>query len=293
MNWSQRAVVAWLVACATWVHAEAPVLQQEGEVTQVAVPGVERWVMGEYEVFALSDKRFVMDAHQLSKLPQQDWGKAIGQALQRDPSFKSVNAYALKRGSAVILINAGRGARQGEGLGWVADNLKAVGISPDEVKAIFLTSMHADHVTGLVDEAEQRVFKHAQVFATTEAMAHWLADYSYVHAPDGQKLNFAATITSVMPYVKAGKLKPLDEGLALWPGMKAIPLSSGAPGGVGYLIESGGHQLMLMGDAAASVAERRKAWRLASRQKWRVADAMAPFPGDVGAPSVRKTSSYR
>ncbi|MDX9843681.1 MAG: MBL fold metallo-hydrolase [Aquabacterium sp.] len=245
----------------------------------VQVPGVERHQLGEVEVFALSDKRFLIDATRFAKLPQSEWPQAMAQSFKSDPGLQGVTAYAIRWGSTVVLINAGRGARQGDDLGQVAENLKSAGISSDEVSAVFLTSLHADQVSGLLGRDEQRQFKNAQLYASQEAMVHWLADHHYVQAPDEQKVSFATTITSVMPYVKSGKLQPVETGVSMVPGLSVVSLPGGTPGTVGYLIESGGHKLLITGDGTASKADRRRALTQAAKQRWLVADGYVPFPG--------------
>lgn len=245
----------------------------------VQVPGIERHQLGEVEVFALSDKRFLIDATRFANLPQSEWPQAMAQSFKSDPELKGVTAYAIRRGGTVVLVNAGRGARQGDDLGQVTENLKAVGISPDEVSAVFLTSLHADQVSGLLDRDEQRQFKNAQLYASQEAMVHWLADHHYVQAPDEQKVSFATTITSVMPYVKSGKLQPAKTGVSKMPGLSVLSLPGGTPGTVGYLIEAGGHKLLITGDGTASKADHRRILNQAAKQRWLVADGYAPFPG--------------
>lgn len=245
----------------------------------VRVPGVERHQMGEVEVFALSDKRFFIDAARFANLPQSDWSQVMAKSFQTDPGLKGVTAYAIRHGNTVVLVNAGRGGRQGDDLGQVAENLKSVGISPDEVSAVFLTSLHADMVSGLLGRDEQRQFKNAQLYASPAAMRHWLADHNYVQAPDEQKVDFAASITSLMPYVKSGKLQSAETGVSLVRGMTVLPLAAGTPGSVGYLIESGGQKLLITGDATASDRDRRRNLTLAAKQGWIVADSHAPFPG--------------
>ncbi len=158
--------------------------------------------------------------------PQSEWPQALAQAFKSDPGLKGVTAYAIRKGGTVVLVNAGRGVRQGDDLGQVAENLKAAGISPDEVSAVFLTNMHADQVGGLLGSDAQRQFKNAQLYASQEAMVHWLADHHYVQAPDAQKVSFATTITSVMPYVRSGKLQPVETGVSLVPGLSVLPLSA-------------------------------------------------------------------
>lgn len=245
----------------------------------VQIPGAERRQVGELEVFALSDKRFVIDATRLAKLPQSEWTQALAQSFKTDPGLKCVTAYAIRKGSTVVLVNAGRGVRQGGDLGQVTENLKAAGISPDEVSAVFLTSLHADQVSGLLGNDEQRQFKNAQLYASPEAMVHWLADHHYVQAPDEQKVAFATTITSVMPYVKSGKLQAAETGVSLVPGLSVLPLAGGTPGSVGYLIDAGGQKLLITGDGTASITDHRRNLSQAAKQRWMVADGYAPFPG--------------
>ena len=239
---SQLTAAMAMFACAPLLHtspAQASPSLPAPKLVQVL--GVERHQMGDIDVFALSDKRFVIDATRFAHLAESEWPQTMAQSFKSDPGLKGVTAYAIRHGGTVVLVNADRGSRQGDELGQVAEHLKAVGISPDEVSAVFLTSLHADQVGGLLGQGEQRQFKNAQLYASQEAMVHWLADHHYVQAPDDQKVAFATTITSVMPYVKSGRLQPAETGVSLVPGLSILPLSGGTPGSVGYLIESGGH----------------------------------------------------
>lgn len=277
---SQLTAAMAMFACAPLLHTSPAQASPSLPAPKlVQVPGVERHQLGDVEVFALSDKRFVIDASRFAHLAESEWPQAMAQSFKSDPGLKGVTAYAIRHGGTVVLVNAGRGSRQGDDLGQVAEHLKAVGISPDEVSAVFLTSLHADQVGGLLGQDEQRQFKNAQLYASQEAMVHWLADHHYVQAPDDQKVAFATTITSVMPYVKSGRLQPAETGVSLVPGLSILPLSGGTPGSVGYLIESGGHRLLITGDRTASKADRRRALTQAAKQRWLVADGYAPFPG--------------
>lgn len=278
----QKAVAPWAGAWAVAVGAclvwAGPVMAAEPRWVQV--PGVQRLLLGEVEVFALSDKRFVIDVQRLSGMAQQDWPAALARSFKTDPALRGVTAYALRKGARVVLIDAGRGAREGEDFGQVAENLKQAGIAPDEVSAVFLTNLHADRVGGLLDAASQRQFKNARLFASPQAMRHWLTDHHYVRAPDAQKVAFATTITSVMGYVKSGRLKPVDEGVSLMPGLSVLPVPGQAPGSVAYLIESQGQALLIVGDrAATSDAAWRKTLAAAARRNRIVAASHWPFPG--------------
>ena len=142
-----------------------------GDAPVVSLRDIKKiYQMGDVEVFALSDKRFVIDATRFAHLAESEWPQAMAQSFKSDPGLKGVAAYAIRHGGTVVLVNAGRGSRQGDDLGQVAEHLKAVGISPDKVSAVFLTSLHADQVGGLLGQDEQRQFKNAQLYASQEAM---------------------------------------------------------------------------------------------------------------------------
>src|SRR6266513_3066867 len=85
-----------------------------------------------------------MDAAEIARLA----GKKPGEALHI-----SVNAFLLERAGEWALVDTGSGNTMGPTLGNLPDNLRALGVAPEQIGTIFLTHLHPDHSNGLVDDA--------------------------------------------------------------------------------------------------------------------------------------------
>ena len=82
----------------------------------------------------------------------------------------SVNAYAIRSGDALFLIDTGSGDTMGPTCGRLFDSLKAANIDPVDVQAIMLTHVHPDHSNGLIDlETGERMFPNAVLLSPAAA----------------------------------------------------------------------------------------------------------------------------
>ena len=71
-----------------------------------------------------------------------------------------------------ILIDAGLGENSG---GTLSRQLKKLGVKPDEIDAVCLTHLHADHIGGLIKDG-QPVFPNAALFLSVEEFNAWSDD---------------------------------------------------------------------------------------------------------------------
>jgi glyoxylase-like metal-dependent hydrolase (beta-lactamase superfamily II) len=62
----------------------------------------------------------------------------------------------------------------GPTLGKLPQNLRAIGVAPDEIDILLLTHLHPDHSLGLVDEAGRAVFPNAELVVHEIEAAFWL-----------------------------------------------------------------------------------------------------------------------
>ncbi len=62
----------------------------------------------------------------------------------------AVNAYLINAGGKLILVDAGAAKAFGPTLGFIGDQLRAAGYSPEQVDVVLLTHLHADHVAGIL-----------------------------------------------------------------------------------------------------------------------------------------------
>ena len=61
-------------------------------------------------------------------------------------------------------------------LGKLPDNLRAGGLSPQDVTHIVLTHLHPDHANGLVDDAGHAVYPNAEIVVLAREHDFWMSD---------------------------------------------------------------------------------------------------------------------
>src|SRR5262249_39194762 len=150
-------------------------------------------------------------------------------------------------GAKLILIDAGAGSLLGPSTGYLLSNLRASGYLPEQVDEIYLTHLHADHVGGLMADA-QRAFPNAIVRVDKRESDYWLSEANMRAAPEDAKRFFQAATISLTPYMQAGKLLAFEGNTELTPGVHAQTAYGHTPGHTMYMIESRGEKLLLWGD---------------------------------------------
>jgi glyoxylase-like metal-dependent hydrolase (beta-lactamase superfamily II) len=281
------------------VASLAPVAFAAGAPPQVQTqsPGYYRIMVGSDEVTALSDGVAPRDPAKIMSKPDE-----IRQALANDheaaPVDLSINAFLINTGQRLILVDTGAGELFGPTSGHVVDNIRAAGYKPEQIDAILLTHIHADHSGGLT-VGGRRVFPNAVVYVDKRDPDFWLnADTE--KANPARATTFKQSQQTVNPYVAAGKLKKFDGATTLFPGIRSVPAYGHTPGHSGYMIESGGQKLLLWGDtvhlaevqfadpdvtidydvdADKAIASRKQFFADAAKQGYLVGGAHISFPG--------------
>ena len=90
----------------------------------------------------------------------------------------TVSTFLLKVNGEYILFDAGLGDMGGQ----MRKRLSELGISPDEIKLIYLTHFHGDHIGGLITAGENgqvsKVFANADIYASQTEYDAWMNDIS-------------------------------------------------------------------------------------------------------------------
>jgi glyoxylase-like metal-dependent hydrolase (beta-lactamase superfamily II) len=225
----------------------APAAWAAAPLAATQAPGFYRFMLGAFEITALSDGTVDLPVDQLLKQAPGTTVQALHAAYLDAPLETSVNAYLINTGSRLVLVDAGAGALFGPTLGKLAANLKASGYRPEDVDDVILTHLHPDHVGGLAEGAG-RVFPNAVVHVEKHEADFWLSKANLDAAPSDSKGFFQGAAASVGPYTAAGKVVPFEGRRELVPGVTALASSGHTVGHTSYLIESGGRKLLLVGD---------------------------------------------
>ncbi|WP_370655025.1 MBL fold metallo-hydrolase [Hydrogenophaga sp.] len=278
----------------------APLAHAGAPMVKTSAPGYYRMMLGDFEITALSDGTVDLPVDKL--LTNTQPGKvttALNQSFLKAPLETSVNAYLINTGDKLVLVDTGASGLFGPTLGKLQANLKAAGYQPEQVDAVVITHMHADHVGGLM-AGDQRAFPNATVHADQHDADFWLSQANMDKAPADAKGFFQGAMASLNPYVAAGKFKPFNGNTELVPGIKAMASPGHTPGHSTYVVESKGQKLVLWGDlmhvaavqfanpavtiafdtdSKAAAAQRQKAYADAAKNGYWVAAAHLSFPG--------------
>lgn len=218
------------------------------------VPGYYRMALGNLEITALYDGYVDLDAKLLLGASKAEVQRLLASKfLAGDKVQTAVNAYLINAGGKLILVDAGAAKAFGPTLGFIGEQLRAAGYSPDKVDVVLLTHLHADHVAGVLDAAGQPLFPNAEIRVAQTEADFWLSEANAAKAPDGFKPFFEIARKSVAPYQAAGKFKPFTGEVDLG-GIKAVASNGHTPGHTSYLVESAGQHLLILGDAVHSHA---------------------------------------
>lgn len=292
--------LAFALAAATILLPAAPALA-EAPAVRTQVPGFYRLAVGEVEVTALYDGFIDLDTKILSNASPAEVQRLLtrmflgGQKVQT-----AVNAFLVNAGGKLILVDTGAAKAFGPTLGFIGDNLKAAGYSPEQVDVVLLTHLHADHAAGLLGADGKPLFPNAEVRVAQADNDFWLSEEIAAKAPDGFKPFFKLAREAAAPYQAAGRWKPFSGEVELASGIKAVDAHGHTPGHTAYMIESKGQRLLIVGDAVHShavqfarpevaiefdsdkkqaVAARKRLFARAAKEKLALAGMHLPFPG--------------
>jgi len=262
------------------------------------IPGVYHRRVGDITVTALSDGTLVRTPEILRDIAVADVERLFAEAF-RPGMIISVNAFLIRGGGRLALMETGSGNYLGTSAGHLLVHLAAAGVSPAEIETVLLTHMHPDHSAGLTDLATgRRNFPNAELVVHENEPRHWNDDAAMARGTEREKkLFFQQAREQMAPYRDRMRLFRAGE---VFPGVTAIPAHGHTPGHTAFLIASGKEQLLIWGDTvhvpevqvprpdvtvlldtdpAAAAASRRRIFDMAATDRLPVTGMHLHFPG--------------
>lgn len=234
----------------------------------------------------------------------------------KDGVQTSVNAFLVRQGDQISLIDAGTAHCFGDAfgsLGHIVENLKAAGVQPEEVNNVIVTHLHPDHACGITNEKGEPNFPNATVITSQEEADFWLNNDNLKNFSEPHMSQFFRQAQeAVAPYQASGKFKTFAKGESPVAGIDSLDEFGHTPGMSGYLVSSGDNRLLLWGDVVHSHSvqlkdpsitievdvnreqarqSRERILALAAQDKLWIGAAHFPFPG-IGH-IVKDGSGYR
>lgn len=208
-------------------------------------PGFYRRRVGEMIVTALHDGNLDLPMASFVGLLPED-GEAMFTAAFRPTTPRlSVHCFLVQNADRIVLVDAGGAGSAYPALGDMRANLRAAGVTPEQVSAVLLTHMHGDHAAGLVDESGRPVFANADLLIHASDIAHWTNGENEARAPAARRSAFALARRVLPAYGE--RVRPFHEG-DVSPGISAVHLRGHTPGHSGFLLRSGAERLLIWGD---------------------------------------------
>jgi glyoxylase-like metal-dependent hydrolase (beta-lactamase superfamily II) len=265
-------------------------------------PGFQRVRIGKLVITALYDGFVPVPADDLHGAPPAEIHRLLTEAFLPPEGDRrtAVNAFLVEENGRRILIDAGSGNSLGPDTGYLATNLAASQTDPAEVDHVVLTHLHPDHAGGLISPEGQLAFPRAAVHAAKADAGHWLNPDRATAATGMQRLVHDTLARALAPYREIGRFVTFGDADEVVPGVRTVHLAGHTPGHTGYLLGEGDATVLFWGDTVhshsvqlrrpsvataadsdepAAIRSRRKAFDLASSNRWLVGAAHLPFPG--------------
>ncbi len=262
------------------------------------IPAIYHRRIGDIIVTALSDGVLERTHEMMHDVPE-DEARAHLAAAFRSTFMLSINAFLLRAGDRVALIETGSGEYLGSEAGKLLTNLEAAGVAPSEIDTVLLTHMHPDHSAGLTNmQTGKANFPNAELVVHANEPKHWFDDGEMARGTEREKvLMFQQAREQCAPYTE--RMRTFESG-DVFPGVSAVPCHGHTPGHSGFLVESAGQSLLIWGDTvhmpevqvprpdvtmvvdvdrAAAEASRRRIFDMAAAERLLVTGMHLHFPG--------------
>lgn len=157
-----------------------------------------------------------------------------------------VNCFVLRGPDGITLVDAGTGTAWGDAYGHARTALEALGVTRDSVDRILITHLHGDHALGLF-HGDAPYFPNARILVPANELGFFTDTEKRMSIPENRRGGFAIAETLLRLY--PNRVDAITSAGDVLPGVTLIPLPGHTHGQSGYLIDNGGRDLLLWGDA--------------------------------------------
>ena len=156
------------------------------------------------------------------------------------------NAMLIHNAGRIVLCDAGPRDLFGPTCGFLPDALAEAGQGAEGIDTLFATHLHPDHIAGMISAEGEAVFPKAELVVTRGEYDFW-SDPAQTDALPEPMPGWAVLARALLA-AYGDRLRLIEAGGDIAPGMTAMPLAGHTPGHSGWRLSSGSAQLIHGGD---------------------------------------------
>jgi len=219
-------------------------------------PAWYRFRIGEFEATVVSDGSLPLGKPEASfnGSPEEIASLMREHFLPSDSATLEQNVLVVNTGRHLVLFDTGMGESMGAAsrmfgptTGKMLQNLRAAGIEPGQIDVVCATHAHCDHIWGLVDAKNRRVFPNARV-ALSEADLRYWTDDGNKRGPEFMAVFIDGAKKNLAPY--RDRMVMVRDGQEVVPGITALAAPGHTIGHHVYAVTSGNQTVVNTGDLA-------------------------------------------
>ena len=221
---------------------------------------IYRFKLGTFECMAVSDGTFTYTPPNFpppatflfANAPKERLEQVLREHnLQLEQWVEWISPYIcllVNTGKHLVLVDTGAGGL-GPNTGKLLQNLRAGGITPEDIDTIILTHGHPDHIGGNTNAEGKPAFPNARFVMWKDEWDFWNSDLAGLKVDEHTRELLSMLARKNLPPIQS-QLDLIDHEAEIVPGIQAIAAPGHTPAHMALVISSGIERLLCISDAA-------------------------------------------
>lgn len=221
-----------------------------------------RFTIGDFKITIVSDGHLGLPTTGLgvNTDPEEVQEFLRAHRLSTSEHYSHTNHVVVETGDATILVDVGSGDRFLPTAGELLSNLETAGIDTGAITHVVITHAHPDHVWGIRDEFDEPIFPDAEYIIGATEYDWWMQDDLVNTVPTEMQQFVVGAVNSLT--ADGLEWTMAQDGHEVAPGVRLIFTPGHTLGHMSLHLESGGKQLIALGDSMshAYISMERPEW---------------------------------